>query len=175
MGRFATAWKAFWSILGSRDISEEWKQFRAASPRPRTEGVEEQPAGLTAGEAHADAVYTLALLQREGRLIDFLTEDISSYDNAQIGAAVRQIHAKCKTALEEHFAIEPIQPDDEGSAVEIPAGFDPRSVRIVGNPTAPPPFKGTLKHRGWKAAKVDLPQRNEALDPTVICPAEVEV
>src|SRR5947209_3736853 len=34
----------------------------------------------------------LALLQREGRLLDFLLEDIQSYPDAHIGAAVRDIH-----------------------------------------------------------------------------------
>src|SRR5262245_3785422 len=34
----------------------------------------------------------LALLQREGRLLDFLLEDIQGYGNDQIGAAVRDIH-----------------------------------------------------------------------------------
>ena len=41
------------------------------------------------------AVQILAALQREGRLIDFLEEDLSAYEDAQIGAAVRNIHQGC--------------------------------------------------------------------------------
>ncbi|HPH29941.1 MAG TPA: DUF2760 domain-containing protein, partial [Pseudomonadota bacterium] len=38
---------------------------------------------------HRGAVQLLAVLQREGRLLDFLLEDIDSYGDGQIGAAVR--------------------------------------------------------------------------------------
>src|SRR5262245_48893552 len=38
----------------------------------------------------------LAVLQRDGRLIDFLEEDIDAYPDAQIGAAVRDIHRGCR-------------------------------------------------------------------------------
>jgi hypothetical protein len=41
----------------------------------------------------------LGILQREGRLIDFLEEDVASFTDAQIGAAVRDIHKGCKKAL----------------------------------------------------------------------------
>ena len=37
------------------------------------------------------AAQMLALLQRDGRLIDFLTEDITLYPDEQLGAAVRTI------------------------------------------------------------------------------------
>src|SRR5690242_20660684 len=42
------------------------------------------------------AVQLLALLQREGRLLDFLGEPIDSFNDAQVGAAVRAIHKGCK-------------------------------------------------------------------------------
>src|SRR5262245_21293587 len=42
----------------------------------------------------------LAILQRDGRLIDFLLEDIQGVtDDAQVGAAVRDIHKKCQEGL----------------------------------------------------------------------------
>src|SRR4051812_9875585 len=45
---------------------------------------------------HARAAQMLALLQRDGRLIDFLMEDVAPYADAQVGAAVRSVHAGCR-------------------------------------------------------------------------------
>src|SRR5262249_10564856 len=75
----------------------------------------------------------LVLLQREGRLVDFLLEDIQAYDNEQIGAAVRDIHAKCRKALNEHLLLEPVRAENEGDSIEVPPGFDPSAVRLTGN------------------------------------------
>src|SRR6266851_3656173 len=74
----------------------------------------------------------LALLQREGRLLDFLLEDIQDYPDAQIGAAVRDIHRQCRTALKEHLDLEPILSGGEGTNVEVPPGFDPSAIRLTG-------------------------------------------
>ena len=42
-------------------------------------------------------VHLFSVLQREGRLLDFLQEDLSAFDDAQIGAAVRSVHAHCSS------------------------------------------------------------------------------
>ena len=84
----------------------------------------------------------LGALQREGRLIDFLQEDLSQYEDGQIGAAVRSIHSGCKEVLKEHMEIKPIFEEKEGSAVTIPSGFDARAIRLTGNVTGNPPFPG---------------------------------
>lgn len=171
---FGTAWKAFWQILGSKELAEKWTQLMAGEDQP-AEGSVRELAPSPVEDEHGDAVYTLVLLQREGRLVDFLLEDMDAYQDAQIGAAVRQIHANCRKVLKEHFAIEPIRPEGEGEQVEIPPSFDPRQIRIIGKPAGDPPFSGAIRHHGWRAAKVSLPERHAKLDPTVICPAEVEV
>ena len=98
----------------------------------------------------AAPVRFLALLQREGRLVDFLTEDVQAYDDAQIGAAVREIQRKCRAALSEHLDLVPVMTQEEGANVEVPVGFDPSAVRLLGNVTGQPPFRGTLVHRGWR-------------------------
>jgi hypothetical protein len=175
MGRFATAWNAFWSILKSDDAAENWRNIAS---QEKNEAQQLPPAPQPEKERDRDragAVYTLALLQREGRLVDFLQEDISAYADAQVGAAVRQIHENCRNVLQEYFGIEPLKSETEGEKVDVPEGFDPRHIRVVGNAAGKPPFNGTLRHKGWKAAKVNLPERHDALDPTVVCPAEVEV
>lgn len=124
----------------------------------------------------ASALQMLSILQREGRLIDFLQEDLSLYEDDQIGAAVRSIHAGCKGALESHVTLKPVVSDDEGSTITVPAGFDAHAIRLTGNVSGEPPFKGVVRHRGWRAVKVDLPQLmdNQAAQ-AVVAAAEVEV
>lgn len=123
----------------------------------------------------AAALQMLAILQREGRLIDFLQEDLSLYEDEQIGAAVRSVHAGCKQGIENHVTLEPVVKDDEGSTITIPAGFDANAIRLTGNVSGNPPFKGVVRHRGWRAAKVDLPQLTSNANAQVVAAAEVEV
>ena len=111
----------------------------------------------------AEPLQLLAILQREGRLIDFCEEDLAGFSDAQIGAAARTVHDGCRKALRSMITLEPVRTEAEGASVELPAGFDPRSVRLTGNVVGKPPFKGVLKHHGWRAAEV------------VIAPAEVEL
>jgi hypothetical protein len=117
----------------------------------------------------------LALLQREGRLLDFLLEDIQTYPDAQIGAAVRDIHRQCQAALKEHLVLLPVLPQGEGATVEVPAGFDPSAVRLTGNVTGRPPFQGTLRHHGWRVKEIKLAAPPEGQDEFVLMPAEVEL
>lgn len=116
----------------------------------------------------------LNIFQREGRLLDFLLEDISAYDDAQVGAAVRDIHRGCRKTIEEHLTMERILAGDEGQEVTVPTGFDPAAIRLTGNVTGQPPFKGTLQHHGWRVKKVNLPTStgNESM---VVAPAEVQL
>jgi hypothetical protein len=122
-----------------------------------------------------EPVRLLGVLQREARLLDFLMENIQQYQDDQIGASVRDIHAKAQAALKKHVALEPVLPNQEGSQVTVPAGFDPSAVRLVGNVTGHPPFKGTLQHAGWRAKSIDLPKPPEGQDEFVLMPAEVEL
>ena len=123
----------------------------------------------------ARPVRLLALLQREGRLLDFLLEDIQGAADDQIGAGVREIHRKCQTALKEHLVLEPVLAQAEGSNVEVPAGFDPSAIRLTGNVTGQPPFRGTLQHHGWRVKEIKLAAPPEGQDEMVLMPAEVEL
>jgi len=120
-------------------------------------------------------VQLLSLLQQDGRLLDFLFEDIENYDDDQIGAAVREIHGKCRKALAKYMQIEPVRTEKEGDVVSLGAGFDASAIRMTGNVRDKVPMFGTLRHKGWKAAKVELPTRPSGADPVIIMPAEVEV
>jgi hypothetical protein len=117
----------------------------------------------------------LSLLQQEGRFVDFLKEDIDGYNDTQIGAAVRSIHAGCRKALSERIELERIFPAEDGTEVVVEAGFDPAAVRLTGNVSGTPPFRGTLQHGGWRAATVSLPHSPGDVDATIIAPAEVEI
>jgi len=127
-----------------------------------------------ADPANSGALRMLALLQQEGRLIDFLEEDIEPYGDAQVGAAVRAIHAGCRNALHQRMRIERIYTQEDGAAVEVPPGFDAAAVRLTGNVHGEPPFHGVLHHGGWRVASVTLP-KSGGVDVAVLAPAEVEV
>jgi hypothetical protein len=120
------------------------------------------------------ALRLLASLQEDGRLVDFLTEEIAGYSDEQIGAATRGIHATCGKALRACVRLEPVLAGHEDDTVTVPAGFDPASIRLTGNVRGEPPFTGTLRHTGWRVAGVTIPAR-AGLDPKIIAPAEVEI
>jgi hypothetical protein len=120
------------------------------------------------------ALRLLASLQEDGRLVDFLTEEIAGYSDEQIGAATRGIHTACAKALRAYVTLEPVLAGREDEAVTVPAGFDPAAIRLTGNVHGDPPFTGTLRHTGWRAAGVSIPART-GLDPKIIAPAEVEI
>ena len=135
-----------------------------------------QPPSTPAVSAERGAVQILAVLQREGRLIDFLQENLDQYEDAQIGAAVRTIHAGSRHALDEHMGLQPIFTESEGSTVTVPRGFDAHAIRLSGDVAGEPPFTGVLRHRGWRAEHVDLPATVEEKDaPAIVAPAEVEI
>lgn len=139
-----------------------------AAPKRATPPAPPKPA--------ADAaIQLLALFQRDGRLVDFLREDIQPYDDAQIGAAVRDIHQKCRTILDEHLTLERVLNAQEGDEVTIPKDFNPSAIRLTGNVSGEPPFRGALRHAGWRASKVKLPAQPAGQDPQIVAPAEVEI
>lgn len=153
-----------------------------APPQPRAEPVPEpvavapaKPAVDEAKTSEAAAVQVLAVLQSEGRLLDFLSEDIEGYADADIGAAVRDVHRGLRRALKDHFPVEPIRSEEEGAALMVPDGFDPSQIRLVGNVVGKPPFSGRLKHRGWKVGQVRLPRLPSGEAAHVAAPAEVEL
>lgn len=156
-------------MLASQAVSSQATPVSTApAPRPA-----EAPK-----PSSASAIQILALLQRKGRLIDFLQEDLSSYDDARIGAAVRSIHEGCRQALSECMSLEPVyKVEQEGSEITVEAGFDADLVRLIGDAVGDPPFRGVLRHRGWRVARFDLPERTRKSpeEAMVLAAAEVEV
>ena len=152
-----------------RMIAEDKKQVVVpAEPTP-----EEKEDLVRADQRRS--LHLLSLLQREGRLVDFLEEDLQAYDDAQIGAAVRSIQEASHAVLNKYVAPEAVIDRNEGDEVTVETGFDANAVKLTGNVSGDPPFKGILQHRGWRAAGFDLPTLSGSHDPTIIAPAEVEI
>src|SRR5262249_17373245 len=120
------------------------------------------------------ALQILGILQRDARLVDFLMEDISSYSDDQVGAAVRELHRQCRDAIARYVTLQPLIDGVEGTFTQAPSQ-DPNVVKFIGNVPAKPPSGGILRHKGWRAAKVDLPALSGRQDASVLAPAEIEV
>lgn len=165
--RLKLAFMAFFLILFKDRLPAELQR----SPEP---AQAQAPAPEPEAPPEATATQLLAVLQRDGRLVDFLMEDIAPYGDAQVGAAVRSVHAGCRKALEQYVTLAPVLAGDEGSRVTIESGTDAARVKLLGNVAGQAPFTGVLRHRGWMVSRAALP----ALAPSgraIVAPAEVEV
>jgi uncharacterized protein DUF2760 len=120
-------------------------------------------------------LHSLSVLQRDGRLLDFFDEDLSVYEDHQIGAAVRSIQEDCKKAVKKYIDPKPVIEGEEGEAVTIEPGFDIDAITLVGNVSGEPPFQGILKHRGWKAGKKEVPKLSDIQNSDIMTPAEIEI
>ncbi|MDG2307340.1 MAG: DUF2760 domain-containing protein [Candidatus Binatia bacterium] len=143
----------------------------AAKGAQDAEEHEEAPAELPG----AAGLRLLAALQEEARLVDFVRENLDDYSDEQVGAAVRGIHSSLRKAVDERLGMVAILEGEDGDPVEVPADFDPALIRVTGNPSGEPPYKGVLRHGGWKATDARLPVPTPGSDPTILAPAEVEV
>lgn len=135
------------------------------------------PPAPAANQAEAEILAFLGLLQEKGRFVDFLMEDITSYQDAQVAAASRVVHQGCRDVLREHFEIEPVAEAAEGSSATVPAGYQPDEYRLTGRISGEPPFTGTLVHKGWRSRSVKLPRVTRIDEKRLPCitPAEVEL
>ncbi|VXC68848.1 DUF2760 domain-containing protein [Massilia sp. 9I] len=182
--RLSIAFGAFFKSLGDAEFAARVRDdgvgpVAMPTPAPTAAPTAAPTPAPTAAPLRApsaeSALQLLGLFQREARLIDFTQENLSAYSDADIGAAARVVHEGCARVLREHFTIEPVRLETEGTRITLEEGFDAASVRLTGNVVGQAPFKGTLSHRGWRASKVQLPQLAEKHDARVLAPAEVEL
>jgi uncharacterized protein DUF2760 len=162
-GRLLFVVRAAYRLERDREFADKVKAILQPPPPP--------PAPKPSGAP----LRMLVLLQREGRLVDFLLENIDSYGNDQVGAAVRDIHRQCQKALKQHLVLAPIFKEAEGDSVQVPVGFDPALVQLTGNVTGEPPFHGSLRHHGWRVQEFLLNPPREGQDEFILQPAEVEL
>jgi len=180
--RIVFAFRCFLSILFHAQIPDDIVQKVLKPPGP----VPQPPAAPTTSvsrpkeedrgvpETFDRAIQMLALLQRDGRLIDFLAENISTYPDTQLGAAVRTIHDTCRQALDRYVKLESVLDSEEDQPVTVQTGFDPAVIKLIGNVAGEPPVRGMLRHKGWRVKEVNLPPLPQA-GRMVIAPAEVEL
>jgi hypothetical protein len=175
MNRVEVALRSFFWIFFNKRFADKVGEFFSDQPVEKQVEMKKEEV-KPAVKVQSDAVQLLAAFQREGRLVDFLMESIEVYSDAQIGAAVRDVHRDCKNVLDRVFSPKPISVNEEGQEIAVPAGFDPAYYRLSGNVTGKPPFKGVVRHKGWNASRVDLPRwQGSAESANVIAPVEVEL
>lgn len=155
---------------GLPEPSKRTADVRARKPAPE---VPDQAAVKRSQERLY--IQLFSTLQREGRLMDFFAEDIEEYEDEDIGAAVRNIHENCRKIIDKYLIPKSILDDEEDSEITVEPGFDPNAIKLTGNVTGNPPFKGIVRHKGWKAEKLDMPTLSGERDPRIIAPAEVEI
>ncbi len=185
---FVLSWVAFFRTIFDGEFAAGVVRLRQGQPAlpppaPAPAAKKEKPEKKEAPKKEVvlreagpeAALQLLALLQREGRFVDFVQEDVSGFSDAEIGGAARVVHDGCKKALDEHFPLEPVRSETEGSVVKLEKGFDAAKVRVTGNVKGEPPFQGALAHRGWRVTEVKLPKMAEGHDPKIVAPAEVEL
>ncbi len=120
-------------------------------------------------------LHLFSMMQREGRLMDFLDENLDQYEDSQIGSAVRAIHANCLQIVREYLDPRPIMAQAEGERVTVDVDFDPGAIKLTGKVVGEPPFTGVIRHKGWQVGKVKLPKLSGRQNAEIIAPAEVEI
>ena len=149
---------------------------QAALPDAKAgETLEPKRISLPAPPDNISALQLLALLQHEGRFVDFVEQAVDGFSDEEVAAAARVVHDGCRKALHGAGALEPVKAEDEGSKITVPKGFSPAEIKLTGNVAGPAPFSGTLRHRGWKMSRLVLPSPAPGHDPSILAPAEVEV
>jgi hypothetical protein len=178
LNRILLAFKSFFALLFQGRLSDSLltelglsRRAAASAPTPKAAAT---PAPAVAVKPSDGALQILAILQRDSRLLDFLMEDIASYSDDQIGAAVRELHDQCRDAVSRYVTLQPVIDGVEGTFAQAPSK-DPNVVKFVGNVPATPPSGGILRHKGWRAAKVDLPALAAKQDAAILAPAEIEI
>jgi Domain of unknown function (DUF2760) len=173
LSRIVLAFRCFFALLFRGALSPELTADLGLAPKEATPAKPSAPPP-PAFKPSDGALQMLGILQRDSRIVDFLMEDISSYEDEQVGAAVRAMQTSARDALVRYVSLEPIVDGVEGTFTKPPSN-DPAVVKYVGNVPAAGANGGTLRHRGWRATSISLPPLNPRQDNSVIAPAEIEV
>jgi hypothetical protein len=177
--RFVFAWVCFFKVLFDGLFAAKLHRAAYALPEPKPEpkpAPKEEPKKLEPAKPSNDsALQLLALFQREGRFVDFLEEDVTTFSDADVGAAARVVHQGCRKALHDHAKVRSVRSENEGSKVTVEKGTPPSQVKLVGNVAGEAPFTGTLRHKGWRLDDLRLPTAIDSHDLAIVAPAEVEL
>ena len=180
MSRISSAFRSFFSILFAGTLPDDIAAAFGFTKSKTTVAAAPAPAAPPAPKVKSSdgALQLLQILQTDSRLVDFLMEDIASYADDQVGAAVRTMHDECRASLLRLVSLSPVIDDVEGTFQKLDPNKAPDAgrIKLLGN--IPPSGKvpgGVLRHRGWRAASIRLPATPASGDVTIIAPAELEV
>jgi hypothetical protein len=176
LSRIALAFRSFFAILFTGQLPRELAQTLGFGT-PKAQPAPPAPAAKPVPQVRPSdgALQILGILQRDSRLIDFLMEDISAYSDDQVGAAVRTLHDSSRESLTRYLRLAPVIDGVEGSFTKIETN-DPAVVKLLGNvPVNGKAPGGLLRHKGWRAEKIDLPPLPPSQNASILAPAEVEV
>lgn len=162
------AWVAWFRVLFDARFAA--RVFAVTRGQPPASQSISGPAPL----AMEGALQLLGLLQREGRFVDFVQQEISAFPDADVGAAARVVHEGCRRALGSHARIVSVRAEAEGSPVTVD-GSDADQIKLTGEVSGHAPYRGVLRHRGWRIESLQLPTRVGEQDLRVVAPAEVEL
>jgi hypothetical protein len=102
-------------------------------------------------------------------------EDIGQYTDDQVGAAVRSLHDQSRSVLDRYVTLQPVIDGVEGTPTRIEKR-DANSIKLLGNvPADGKASQGVLRHKGWRAERVDLPKLASGQDVKILAPAEIEI
>lgn len=186
LNRIVLAFRAFFAILFTNSLAEDiagafgYAPKKAAAATKATPKAAAPAAAVPVVRVSDGALQILSILQRDSRIVDFLMEDISSYTDDQVGAAVRSMQESARDSLKRYVRLVPVIDGVEGTFTQLTAAGalakDPAAIKLLGNvPAEGKPAGGTLRHRGWRAEKIELPTLSGKLEPTVVAPAEIEI
>src|SRR4051812_2727040 len=100
MGRLKLAWSILINSELAANVDTALNERNVAASKPaKTEPPPER--------IHASGLVLLGALQREGRLIDFLGQDVAGFSDEEVGAAARVVHVGCSKVLTQFFEFEP--------------------------------------------------------------------
>src|SRR5688500_11069084 len=80
-------------VLGDQQLASKLLKLTTAP-------LVEAPKVIPQEKAHASGLFVLSVLQQDGRLIDFLQQDVAGFSDEEVGAAARVVHGGCKKALQ---------------------------------------------------------------------------
>ncbi len=160
-----------WKVLIDSSLAAKLTRL-LAKPEPEKPAA---PKVVPPEKAHASGLFVLSALQQDGRFIDFLQQDVTTFSDEEVGAAARVVHGGCRKTLQRLVSVQRLMKEEEDAQINIPPGFDSNRIRLTGNVTGQPPYKGALKHHGWVASDLKFPALADSVDYRVLAPAEVEL
>jgi hypothetical protein len=184
LNRIAFAFRAFFAILFRNILAQDIAEAYGYVPRRQAAQPQKAAPAPTAAaptvRVSDGALQMLSILQRDSRIIDFLMEDISTYSDDQVGAAVRSMQESARDSLKRYVQLAPVIDGVEGTFANLsaagPLAKNTAAIKLLGNvPAEGKAPGGTLRHRGWRAEKIELPALGAKQDATILAPAEIEI